>query len=125
VKGRSNVMRILDYLQNEIREVYDIKPLESGEYQLIYNNETVKRKRYEFRELDKVYKCIKGFLIERCDDDGFTIDGEDYFITEGSLWVIPEDKDYRFIGGEVRFEHEEHGWIEISKEHLNNHFKEI
>lgn len=117
-------MKVLDLLQNEIREAYEIKQLKTGEYELTYNNEVVKRKRYEFRELDKVYECIKGFSIEVCDGDGFTIDGEYNIIPKGSLWVTPEDRDYRLIGGEIRLEHEEHGWIEIPKEHLNEYFKE-
>lgn len=117
-------MKVLDLLQNEIREAYEIKQLGTGEYQLTYNNEVVKRKRYEFRELDKVYECVKEFIVEVCDGDGFTIDGEYSTIPKGPLWVSPKDKDYRLIGGEVRLEHEEHGWIEITKEHLNECFKE-
>jgi len=95
-------MKVLDLLQNEIREAYEIKQLKTGEYELTYNNEVVKRKRYEFKELDKVYECIKEFAIEVCDDNGFTIDGEYNIIPKGSLWITPEDKDYRLIGGEGR-----------------------
>lgn len=118
-------MRVLDYLQNEIREVKEINQLKDGQYQLTYNNEIVKRKRYEFREVDKVYKCLRSFSLERYDGDGFTIENDDYLIPEGSLWVTPEDTEYRLIGGEIRLEHEEHGWMEISKERLNKYFKEM
>ncbi|MEG3040875.1 MAG: DNA-directed RNA polymerase subunit alpha C-terminal domain-containing protein [Clostridium sp.] len=72
-----------------------------------------------------IYECVKGFLIERCDDDGFIIDGGDYIVPEGSLWVTPEEKDYRFIGGEVRLENKAHGWLEITNKHLEEYFKEL
>lgn len=118
-------MRVVDYLQGEIRDVKDIKDLGNGDFQLIYNNEIVKRKRYEFRELDKVFKCIKGFVLEVCDGDGFTVDGEYTDIPKDSLWCYPGDKDYRLIGGEVRLENEQYGWIEIPKEYFNEHFIEV
>lgn len=72
-----------------------------------------------------MYKCIKGFSIEVCDGDGFTIENEYMDINKGSVWTIPEDKDYRLVGGEVRLENDEVGWIEITKEHLEEHFKLI
>ncbi|HCL4455131.1 TPA: hypothetical protein N2D10_003158 [Clostridium botulinum] len=74
---------------------------------------------------DKQYKCIKGFSVEKCDDDGFTIEGEYTIIEEGSIWNIPEDEKYRLIGGEVRLESDEFGWIEMSKETLNECFKKM
>lgn len=118
-------MRVFDYLQNEIRDIKEMKLLPNGEHELIYNNETVKRKRYEFRFLDKVYKCVEGFLIERCDDDGCTIENAYEEIKSGSIWFTPEgDKNYRFVGGEIRLENENQ-WIEITKEHLERYFREL
>ena len=118
-------MRVFDYLQGEIRDIKEINVLSNGEHELIYNNEIVKRKRYEFRFLDKVYKCVEGFLIERCDDDGCTIENTYEEIKSGSIWFTPEgDKNYRFVGGEIRLE-SENQWIEITKEHLERYFKEI
>ena len=76
-----------------------------------------------------MYKCIKGFTLEKCDDDGFTIEGEYIEIEEGSIWDIPEDENYRFIGGEVRLENKDSNncfsWIEITKEHLLEHFIKV
>ncbi|MDU6037798.1 MAG: hypothetical protein E6Y83_05595 [Clostridium butyricum] len=72
----------------------------------------------------KAYKCIKGFNIPLCDDNGFTIENEYTDVEEGLIWNVPEDKDYRFIGGEVRLESYE-GWIEITKEDLKEHFEEF
>ncbi len=118
-------MKVLDLLQDEIREVYEIKQLRNGEYQLTYNNEVVKRKRYEIRELDKVYKCNKGFALEVCDGDGFTVEDEYLNIDENSLWFYPEDKGYRLIGGEIRLENVDREWIEITKENLTEHFMEV
>jgi len=73
----------------------------------------------------KMYKCIRGFSIEKYDDNGFSIEGEDINIKENSIWNIPINKNYRFIGGEVRLENNEYGWIELSKEHLDEYFKII
>ena len=74
-----------------------------------------------------MYKCIKEFVLEKCDNNGFTIDGSYGVIEEETIWDFPEDKNYRFIGGEIRLEsHEnEFDWIEITKDTLNEHFKEI
>lgn len=77
---------------------------------------------------EKKYKCIYGFSLEMCDDDGFTIPGEYITVEEGSLWIIPEDKDYRFIGGEIRLEcvkADEAGWIEIPKDMFETYFVKV
>lgn len=120
-------MRVFDYLQDEIRDVKEINVLSNGEHELIYNNEIVKRKRYEFRFLDKAYECVEGFLIEKWDDNGFPIDNEYVEIRKNSLWFTPEeDERYRFIGGDIRLESANSlQWIEITKEHLERYFKEI
>ena len=119
-------MRVFDYLQDEIRDVEEINVLSNGEHELIYNNETVKRKRYEFRFLERAYECIEGFLIEKCDDNGFLIENEYEEIVTGSIWFPPEEnKNYRFVGGEVRLECPLNNWIEITEEHLEKYFKEI
>ncbi len=73
----------------------------------------------------KAYKCIKEFYLEQVDDDGFPIENEYYDVPEGSIWNTPENKDYRFIGGQIRLESDDLGWIEISKETFKNNFKEI
>lgn len=120
-------MRVFDYLQGEIRDIKEINVLSNGEHELIYNNEIVKRKRYEFRFLDKAYECTEGFFIEKCDDDGFYIENAYEEIRKGSLWFTPEgDTNYRFVGGEVRLESANPlQWIEITKEYLGKYFKEI
>lgn len=72
-----------------------------------------------------MYKCIKEFAIEKCDGNGFIQEGNYATIVEGSKWFIPEDEDYRVIGGEIRLEHEDGTWLEIDKETLKLHFKEV
>lgn len=121
-------MKVFDFIQDEIREVISMKQLDT-EYELIYNNETVKRKKWEFRIIeskDKVYECINGFSIETCDDNGLTIENADKVIDEYvSLWITPEEQNYRFIGGEIRLENSVYGWIEVTEEHLKEYFKEV
>jgi len=70
-----------------------------------------------------MYKCIKGFSLELYDDDGFSIEGEYSNVEENTKWNVPEDVDCRFIGGEIRLENDELGWIEISKETLEEYFE--
>lgn len=69
-------------------------------------------------------KCTKGFSIERCDDNGFTIENEYSTIEENSCWNIENDK-YRFIGGEIRLTNSELEWLEISEETFKEHFEII
>jgi hypothetical protein len=73
----------------------------------------------------KTYKCIKGFAIDTCDGDGFTIENKQFIIEKQTAWYVPENEDYRFIGGEVRLENDYLWWIEISKENLEEHFREV
>ena len=72
-----------------------------------------------------MYKCIKGFLLEVYDDNGFIIENEYVDINKDTIWYIPEDEDYRLIDGEVRLENEEMDWIEITKEAFKNNFEPI
>lgn len=43
------------------------------------------------------FKCIKGFCLEKCDDNGFLTD---IYLTveQGSVWIVNNDK-YRFCAG--------------------------
>ena len=72
-----------------------------------------------------MYKCTKGFGLDSVDDDGFTIENKYFDIPEDSVWNTPEDADYRFIGGEIRLESDDLGWIEIDKTTLENNFEAI
>ncbi|GCD13180.1 hypothetical protein [Clostridium tagluense] len=70
-----------------------------------------------------LYRCIKGFSLEKCDDNGFTIEEEYETVEQGSIWHIPEDENYRFISGEIRLESDDLSWVEITKEHLEEYFE--
>lgn len=72
----------------------------------------------------KQAQCIKGFSLEKCDDDGFTIENEYLIVEENTVWNISDD-DYRVIGGEVRLENEDGTWLEISSETFEDCFEEI
>jgi len=64
-------------------------------------------------------------LIEKCDDDGFTIENYYFDLEVGTVLRTPEDEEYRLIGGEVRLESDSLGWIEISKEDFKKYFELI
>jgi hypothetical protein len=40
-------------------------------------------------------ECIEGFSVDKCDDNGSTIENQYINIKEGSLWLM-EETDYRF-----------------------------
>lgn len=71
----------------------------------------------------QAYECVKNFSIEKCDGDGFSLD-EQFIIEKQTVWNVPEDRDYRLVGGEIRLENDNLGWIEISKEDLQEYSKE-
>ena len=71
-----------------------------------------------------MYRCIKGFSIEKYDDDGLTIEGEYIEIKEGTIWNIPKEN-YRFIGGEIRLENDDLEWVELSKESIEKCFVRV
>ncbi|EDT84508.1 hypothetical protein EXN65_06040 [Clostridium botulinum] len=72
-------------------------------------------------------KCIETFLVEKCDDDGFSIENENVFIEKDSIWNI-EDDSFRIIGGEIRLtsaEKDNLSWLELPKEIFEQNFKVI
>lgn len=72
-----------------------------------------------------MYKCIKSFSLPKCDDDGFALENEELIIEGGSIWNIPEDKNYRLVDGEVRLESDNLEWIEITREGFSRYFREL
>ena len=60
------------------------------------------------------YRCIQGFTVPKCDDDGFETD-EELNIEEDSVWEMSDSKS-RIVGGEVRLDSDEYDWLEIRKE---------
>lgn len=68
------------------------------------------------------YRCIEGLVLEKADDNGFTIDNEYIVIDEGEIWFTPEDEDYRLLGGEIRLENKLGHWIQIPEDTLKECF---
>lgn len=73
------------------------------------------------------YKCIKGFSVEKFDDNGFSIENEYEDIEVGSIWEIG-DAANMMIGGldHIHLENINDGsWLEIPKEMMDEYFKQI
>lgn len=71
----------------------------------------------------KRVKCIKDFLLDKC-DDGFTIGNDYIYVEEGTIWDIEEDTS-RVIGGQIRLTNDDLGWLEISNETFEEYFQII
>lgn len=69
-----------------------------------------------------MYRCIKKFYLQTYDNNGFAVGIKT--VEEGTIWDIPND-DYRFIGGEIRLENNDLGWVEITAETLKEYFEKI
>jgi len=74
-------------------------------------------------EVEKNLRCIKEFVVSLYDADGFET-GDIKKIEKDTTWYLPEDINYRFLGGEVRLESDENGWIEIPWNEFKEHFSE-
>ncbi|MEK4513623.1 hypothetical protein [Paenibacillus sp. FSL K6-2524] len=73
----------------------------------------------------KKYECIKGFSLDKCDGDGFTVKENGVLISPGGIW-IDQVEEFRLVGGEVRLETEDGSvWIEIPMDMVTVFFKEI
>lgn len=73
------------------------------------------------------YKCIKGFSVDKYDDNGFLIENEYENIEIGSAWETG-DADNMMIGGldHIHLENINDGlWLEIPKEMIDEYFKQI
>ena len=69
----------------------------------------------------KQAKCIKKFITEKCDDDGFTIENQDFIVEKDTIWDVEENA-FRIASGEVRLTNDKLGWLEISKENFEKDF---
>lgn len=68
------------------------------------------------------YKCIKPFMLDTHDGDGFYVDG--YMeIKAGEIYEVGNEK---IIDGEIHLDGVNvNRWIEISKETLDEYFTEV
>lgn len=67
--------------------------------------------------------CIKDFSVDKCDDNGFTIENEYFEVSQDSIWEIAEVAS-RIAGGEVRLTNKSR-WLEIDKESFEEYFDGI
>ena len=72
----------------------------------------------------KKYRCIESFAVDTYDDDGFLIENSPQLIEEGEIYTLDETGS-TVIGGEVHLDHENGSWLEITRDSLNEYFKEI
>lgn len=63
--------------------------------------------------------CTKGFLVDRVDGDGFTLEEDAMVIEEGSKF---DCEGPGYVCGEVRLEGDKF-WLEVSIEKINECFK--
>lgn len=68
------------------------------------------------------YKCVKAFILDTYDNDGFYVDG--YMEIEvGEVYEVGNEN---FIGGDIRLNGiNTNKWIEISQEMLDEYFTEV
>lgn len=67
------------------------------------------------------YKCIKDFVVDSVDGDGFLVESAGCFIKEGTIWEANEEA-INVLGSDVHIENDKDGWLEISNEMLNEYF---
>ena len=72
-----------------------------------------------------IYECIKAFVVDSVDDNGFCIENNGEQVKIGSMWKLDESK-ITLTGADMRL-NELTGlrWIEISNERLGSHFNLI
>lgn len=72
-------------------------------------------------KVEKTYKCIKGFSVNKYDDAECLIEDERFKVPTNSLWYFEEDS---YSANDIRLE-SELGWLDISLEVLKERFEEI
>ena len=68
------------------------------------------------------YRCINEFYIEIY-DEGWMPTGEYRTIPVGTVWDLDESTNN--IGGGVHLDNDDEGWIEISRDTLEECFEEV
>ena len=70
---------------------------------------------------EKTYKCVKGFTVPLCDDDGFEIPG----VKAVQAGDVFRKTDADIIGGEIHLEEVKKPWhwLEIPKEMFDTYFE--
>ncbi|MEK3975535.1 hypothetical protein [Psychrobacillus sp. FSL K6-1267] len=71
--------------------------------------------------MEKEFKCIKGFVVDKYDEHEVPIENESFIVPVDSAWCLSEIS----YMCEVRLESDEYGWLEITLEDLKECFIEI
>lgn len=114
---------LMTSIPTEVKVLFDLEKGDLINFNITDDGEVKVVKVCEKKQMQKKVKCIKTFLIEKCDDEGFTIENKYLTVEEGQIWSIDEDKN--FIGGEVRLirsTNKNHTWLEIPKEMFEENF---
>lgn len=73
------------------------------------------------------YRCIKDLSVPTCDDDGFTIENERFYIDKGTVWE-QDESNFRMVGAldSIRLINIEDGsWLEVYQDTLDECFELI
>lgn len=75
----------------------------------------------------KIYKCINEMQIDKCDDNGFIIENEYFYVEKGSVWEW--DNEFRNNEDMIRLDKlskdNVYSWVEIPKDTLDEYFEEV
>lgn len=71
-------------------------------------------------EMEKTYRCIKGFSVSKYDEHECLIENEEMFVPVDSIWELC---DFSSLS-DIRLDGES-GWLEIDEETLKAYFVEI
>lgn len=115
---------LMTSIPTEVKNLLDLKKGETINFNISRNGKIEIIKVGQDLENIKAI-CIKGFLIEKCDEDGCFIENQYYSINKGEIWTI--DNENKIIDGEVRLSRNAKGcaWMEMSEEHFKENFEII
>lgn len=72
-----------------------------------------------------VYECIESFCVDIVDGDGFTEKQDGMRVKKGSMWKV-DNKAVNVMGTDLHMEElTGMNWLELSKERLSTHFREV
>ena len=70
-----------------------------------------------------MYKCIKSFIVDICDGDGFITEHSGFMVDEGTYWNVNEEA-INILGADIHLEND-NNWIEVSKDVFNKCFIKV
>lgn len=73
--------------------------------------------------MDREYLCIEEFELQKCDEDGFSVENESITIEKFTTWVKLDSRVNDGVHTLTRYEN--NSWIEIDIDTLERYFVEI